>query len=283
MQKKGYTICFTGKRVTLIFLPVFILLLNRPLSANENYPLGSRAAAMGNAAVALSDIWSVHHNQAGLASIFAIRAGFHSENKFMVPEFGLQAFALAIPTKPGTLGVSYTYFGFSKYNESKLGLAFGRMFGERISAGIQINYIYTYIAEDYGDTGSLTVEGGFIAQPADGLFIAAHVYNPIGTEIKTYYDEPVPTILSFGLAGYLSERLLIAAEAEKELDHRVVFKAGLEMSFLGSLYLRTGLSSRPVQSSFGIGYVFGKLAADLAFTNHQVLGFTPHLSVSYTF
>ena len=283
MYKKGQIIRIAGKRILLIFLPVFHFFGSFHISANENYPLGSRAAAMGNASVAVSDIWSVHHNQAGLASLFAVQAGFHHENKFMVPEFGLQALAVAVPARPGTIGLSYTYFGFSKYNESKVGLAFGRKFSERISAGLQVNYLYTYIADDYGDTGNITVEGGFIIQPVDGLFVAAHVYNPTGTTIRTYYDEPVPTILRFGIAGYLGDRILAAVETEKEIDHEPVFKAGLEAGVVGSLYLRTGIISRPVQGSFGLGYKFGGLNADIAFTNHRLLGFTPHFSISYVF
>ncbi len=283
MHKKRPALFVIIKGIIFILIPGFLFLYTDSLSANNNYPLGSRAAAMGNAAVAISDLWAVHHNQAGLAALSSFQAGFHHENKFMVPEFGLQALALALPVKPGTIALSYTYFGFSKYNESKLGLAFGRRFGESFSAGIQVNYLHTYIADDFGDNSSLTVEGGFIAQPVTGLFIAAHIYNPNRTKIQTYYNEPVPTILRFGLAGLLGDRILAVFEAEMETAQKAVYKAGVEMGVLGSLYLRTGISSSPVQSSFGIGYILNRLVADLAFTNHQILGFTPHFTISYIF
>ncbi len=274
----------TGRSAVRLLMPVFVFCVtSTQLSANENYPLGSRPASMGNAFVAISDIWSVHHNQAGLARLRSFRAGFHHENRFMVPEFGLQAVAGVFPVRPGTIGVSYTYFGYTRYNESKLGLAFGRGFGERFSAGVQVNYLYTHIAEDYGDTGSVTVEGGFMAEPVDGLFVAAHIYNPTRAKRYTYYGEPVPTVMRFGVSGYLSGRLLAAAEVEKDFDNRMIFKGGGEISFMDSLWLRTGLTTDPVQASFGIGYAIGGLTADLAFTNHQVLGLTPHFSISYTF
>lgn len=283
MYRMIHTACFAGKRILWVFFPFLFLFCHHSLNANDNYPLGSRAAAMGNAAVAINDIWSVHHNQAGLGYLSALQAGFHHENKFLVPEFGLQALALAVPTRPGTIGFSYSYFGFSKYNESKLGLAFGRMFGNRLAAGIQVNYLYTYIAEDYGNAGNITVEGGLVAEPVSGLFIAAHVYNPTGTDIKTYYDEPVPTVFRIGLAGYLGERILAGLEAEKEMERRTVFKAGAEMGVIESLYLRAGIASDPFHSSFGLGYIFGGIIADIAFTRHQVLGFTPHFTISYIF
>jgi hypothetical protein len=272
---------FTGKISIMVFFPVFLFCLCGAVFANENHPLGSRAAAMGNAAVAVSDLWSVHHNQAGLASINSFQAGMHHENRFMVPEFAVQAMALALPTRPGTIAVSYTYFGFSKYNETRFGLGFGKKLGEKLSAGVQFNYLHTFISGDYGNSGNITAEGGFIFQPADRLFIAAHIYNPARTGMQTYYEQLIPAVLKFGLAGYLGEKIFAAAETEKAHDHRAIFKAGLEMGFGEPLYLRAGISSGPVKGSFGAGYVFGRLVADIAFTDHPVLGFTPHFTLSY--
>jgi hypothetical protein len=283
MGTKGHTTCLSGKMIILFCFPVFNLLFPVQADANENYPIGSRPAAMGNASVATGDLWSVHHNQAGLALLNSLQVGIHHENRFMVPEFGLQAVALAVPARPGVIGLSYSYFGFSRYNESKLGLAFGRRFGERLATGVQINYLHTYIAEDYGTTGNITVEGGFIAQPVDGLYIGAHIYNPTRTRITTYYDNPVPVIFRFGMAGHFDQKIIAVAEVEKEADFRPVFKAGIEIGVHGPLFLRTGIRSDPVQPSFGIGYILGSLFADLAFTNHRQLGLTPHFSLSYIF
>ncbi len=280
MHKKGHSALLAGKWIMVVFFPAFFFIPQKSFPG-ANYPFGSRAAAMGNAAVTTSDLWSVHHNQAGLASLSAIQAGFHYENKFLVPDLGLQALALAVPASPGTLGLSYTRFGISRYYESKLGLAFGRMFGEKISAGIGINYLYTYIADDYGDSGSLSVEGGFITQPFDGVFVAAHIYNPTRMKNVVHYGVPFPSIMRMGIAAFAGDRILAAAEAMKESGRKTVFRAGLEMGFQGPFYLRAGVASGPVQTSFGLGYIYGKLLADLAFTNHQQLGYSPHISISY--
>jgi hypothetical protein len=280
MHNKGYLTFLTGKRIILIFFPV--LFISPQYSyPSENYPLGSRAAAMGNATVMISDLWSVHHNQAGLASLTAIQAGFHYENRYFLPELGLHALAIAVPASPGTLALSYTYFGFTQYNESKLGLAFGRMFGERISAGIQLNYLHTFISGDYGSGGNLTVEGGIIIRALEGLLVAAHLYNPARTKNIVSYGEPLPVILRVGMAGLFGENILTSVEAQKETGRRTVFKAGLETVFHGPFFLRAGITTVPVQGSFGLGYIHGKLTADLAFTNHQQLGYSPHITINY--
>ncbi len=280
IYKQREILVFVTRRLSFF---IFFYSLLCPAFANENHPLGSRAAAMGNSAVTIFDIWAVYHNQAGLAGINSITAAIHYENRFNISEFGLRAAALAIPVRPGTIGFSYSFFGFAKYYESKTGIAFGRYFGEKVAAGLQVNYLHIYIAEDYGSSGNLTAEGGFIAEPAEGLLVAAHVYNPTGTKIKTHYSEPVPTIFRFGIGYRFGRDVFASVEAEKEIDRKVVFSAGLEAGFYGSIYLRTGINSAPVQNSFGVGYFYRGLNADIAFTNHQVLGFTPQISVSYTF
>lgn len=252
------------------------------IRGNDNYPAGSNAAAMGNAAVVSKGFWSLFHNQAGLATLESVTFGIHHENRFSVPEFALHAFGAAVPTKPGTIGFNFTYFGFSKYNEIKTGLSFGRQFGNNFSAGIQLNYLRTHISDHYGNASNLTVEGGFIATPMENFFIGAHIYNPVRATIKTWHNQPIPTILKFGLGYHFGDRAIVNIETEKDLDKKAIFKAGAQISVVENFVLRTGISGRPMQSSFGLGYLFRGLQADLAFTNHYILGLTPHISITYS-
>jgi hypothetical protein len=279
MLNKGYN-AFAGRWTQMILFPV-LYFMPVALFPNENYSLGSRSAAMGNASVMISDLWSVHHNQAGLASLSSVQAGFHYDNKFLVQELGVHALALAMPARPGTIALSYTYFGFSQYNETKAGLAFGRMFGPGISAGIRINYLHTYIASDYGKSGYATVEGGIITRPAEGVFIGAHIYNPFRPRNVLCNGERMPLIFRGGIAVMVGDNVMTSLEIQHETNRRAVFRSGLEIGVQGPLFLRAGINSNPVQSSFGFGYVYGRLAADLAFTFHQLLGYSPHITVSY--
>jgi len=273
----------TDRLVT--FLLLLLLFLREPCvyATQDNYPLGSRFAAMRNTSVMLPDLWSVSHNQAGLGWIQNLSIGFHHENKFIIPEYALQSLAIAIPTKPGTIGLNYSYFGYSKYHESKVGLSFGRVFGEYIAAGIQLDYLNTFIAEEYGNQGNLAIEGGIMAKPVDFLYIGAHVFNPTRTKISTYDEEPVPTIIRVGVGVQLFEMVFLGIETEKELDHKPINKAGIEVEPVNNLFLRAGISTNPTQTSFGIGYSLKGFRADLAFTVHQQLGLTPHFTLMYAF
>ncbi len=267
--------------IVMIIIPVLFYLDIRTCSAFHNFQAGSRAAAMGNAAITSSDLWSLYHNQAGLASMHTVHAGFHYENRFLVPELGFHALALAFPARPGTIGIGYSHFGFSGYHENKLGLAFARLYGKKFATGIRINYLHRFIAGGYGRSGRLLVEGGITVQPFEGVVVAAHIYNPAGAKMADNHNRSLPVITRIGISKLSGENLLVAAEIEKEQDSKVVFRTGLELGFSGPFYLRCGLGTRPVQTCFGMGYTTGKLSADMAFTNHRILGFSPHITVSY--
>jgi hypothetical protein len=253
-------------------------------AVNDNYPAGARVSGLSNSGVVLTDLWSNYHNQAGLTGVEKFTLGFHYENKYVVSEYGLHALALAIPTSRGTIGASVTFFGYSKYNESKISLAFGKPFGDKFSAGIQLDLLNIYQAEDYGNSTTLAVEGGIIAEPVDGLLIGAHVYNPTQSSYNTFEPEKVPTIFQVGMGYYFTEKLLIVVETEKDLRQKAVFEGGIEYHVIKSIYARFGISTYEMSSySFGVGFVHKGVKADMAFSQHQILGYTPHVSFSYSF
>lgn len=252
--------------------------------STENYLPGSRFAAMANASVMIPDIWSVAHNQAGLGYLSNTQFSFHYENKFMIPQYGLNAVALVVPTKSGTLGFSFTYFGYSKYHEMKTSLAYGKLFGEKFSAGIQLNYHNVFISDDYGKSSAISVEGGILFRPIKDLYIGAHVFNPSRSKFNTSEgSEYLPTTFRFGLGYHAMKKIWLALETEKETNLPAVMKLGLEVETLEHLYLRAGLATNPFLSSFGIGYRIAGFQADLAFSFHPQLGFTPHVTLNYRF
>lgn len=272
-------------RIATCSIPVWLILLYFLVSFTEiysqvNFPVGSRAAALSNAVVMDSDIWSVFHNQAGLGDYHNFSIGFHHENKYVVKEFALHALALTVPVKPGTFGFSYTYFGFPKYNESKIGLAFGKSLGEKFSAGIKMNYHYVYI-EAEEQRHALTVEGGIQYQPIDAIRIGIHVFNPTRSHLSPVFSDTITTTLRTGISYTPVEKLHMAVEAEKSLNYPFRLKSGIEYEIIQGITLRTGIITHPVQNSFGIGFEIRKISADVAFSHNAILGLTPHFSIQF--
>lgn len=254
------------------------------LKAADNYPVGARSAGVANASVTFSDVWSAFHNQAGLAQMKNISAGAYIENKFLISDLSLKAFTIAVPTsKVGTFALSATMFGGSLYNEKKVGVGYGKKLGEKFSAGVQLDYLSTYIAENYGTRSSFAVELGILAEPIKNLKLGAHVFNPNRAKVAEYADERIPAILRFGASYKFSEKILISAEEEKDIDQKSVFKAGLEYHVVDAVYLRGGISSNPSLSTFGFGLKIKQVVIDMAASWHQELGFSPQFSLSYVF
>ena len=266
-------------------LPALLLCILSPFSfAQVNFPIGSRAAALANAVVMDSGLWAVSHNQAGLGDYHCLSIGFHNENKYVIPEAALHALVLSVPLKQGTFGFSYSYFGYTLYNESKFGAGFGRRFGEKFSAGIQLNYHYIYIsslypnAGDYENQHALTVEGGIQYKPIRAIRIGVHVFNPSRSRLSPSSKDTLMTTVRAGLSYCPFKKLWMAIETEKSLNHNLQIKTGIEYEIYEGLFLRTGIITHPVQNTFGLGFNISRIKADVAFSHDPVLGFTPHLS-----
>jgi len=146
-------------------------------AGNINYPAGARSAGLSGASVTLSDAWGTFNNQAALSFLKKPIIGFYFENKFLVQEFELQAGTFAVPFKPGTFGFCYRFFGYSKYNEAKFGLAYGRKFTNHFAVGVQVDYLQTHIAESYGNYNAITAEIGMLAEPIKNFNIGFQIYN----------------------------------------------------------------------------------------------------------
>jgi len=246
--------------------------------------LGARSAGMASASVTLTDIWASANNQAGLGYLEKPVAAIYYENRLNVRGLALQAGAFAIPIHSTVVGVNYRYFGYSKYNESKFGLAVAKKLGEKFAIGVQMNYFHTYFAGDYGNVGSLNGEIGLMYEPVENLIIGAHLFNVTQSRQKVNLDERMPTIMRFGIGYRIMDRAIISFETEKNLRMDAVFKGGLEYNLLDDLFLRCGVSTGNLyQYAFGLGYGWKWITIDIAFGHHKFFGYSPHISLSAKF
>ncbi len=274
------------KLLSLIIL--LVLPMNQmPLVAADNQLSGSRAAAMANASVALFDFWAISHNQAGIAGIEAFTAGMYTGNRFSQTEMPEASFAAILPAGSGNLGFSLQHFGGSLYAEQKAGLTYARFFGNKLSAGIQLNYMLTSISEGYGRAAAFTAEIGFIYEIAPGLFLGTHLFNPTKSILKTETHHPVEeyisSVIRSGLVYQIGSKVLLSAEVEKDIRHAAVPKIGLEYNFIESIVVRAGISNNPMLNAFGFGFTKGSMQLDISASHHYLLGYSKQAGIIYSF
>lgn len=266
---------------TLQLLSFLILIGTTCRAGGDNNPIGARSAGMANASVTLFDLWSIHHNQAGLAALDSFSVGIYYKNQFLINELSLKGVALAIPVGPGTFGIAVNNFGYDLYSESKFALAYAMKFGPALRAAVQLDYLHTQIGEGYGSQGAVAAEVGVQARLIEGLWLGAHIYNVNRAKMGDFNNERIPTIFRLGLSYTFSEKLLMAIETEKDIEMRAAYKVGIEYVIIPELSLRGGVSTKPTTVYAGIGINLRRFKIDIASAFHQTLGASPEISITY--
>ncbi len=251
--------------------------------AQSNTHFGGRSAGMAYASVTLSDVWSSHNNQAGLAWMKSKKVGVYYQNKFALKQLSNVGLAYAHPMKKGIFAVQWSHFGYSLYQENKVGLAYALLLSEKLSLGVQLDYLNTKLGGMYGSKNTLAGEVGLQAKLSSELTLGVHIYNPTRAKLNDYNQEAVPTIMRLGLGYNFSKKVLVTLETEKDIDHKPVLKAGVEYLAHKKMYVRGGVATGPTLASFGLGLNMEQYKLNIATTYHQVLGFSPELSFTYTF
>lgn len=85
----------------------------------------------------------------------------YGERRFLLNELNNYTSVIAVSTSSGNFGLKTTYNGFSDYNETQIGLAYGRSLGKKIDVGVQFNYNAVQIS-GYGNASAITFEAGTI-------------------------------------------------------------------------------------------------------------------------
>jgi len=226
------------------------------------------------------DVFSFHSNQASLAKIKTLSAGLYGEKRFLLNELGLYDAAVTLPTSSGNFGLDACYYGFSDYNESQVGLAYGRSLGSRIDIGVQFNYYSVRIA-GYGNASAINFEIGTIFHLTENLNAGLHAYNPVGGGLGKNKEEKIASVYSAAIGYDASENFFISLEIEKQEDKPVNVNAGLQYKFLAQLLARMGISTATSSIYFGIGFELRSMRFDVTAAYHPQLGITPGLLLAF--
>jgi len=261
---------------------LFLLLNLIVFAGGETLTVGAGNTAMGGTSSTSQNIFSAHNNPAGMAYVKNIGFGIFAGKPFVVKEVNRFNISSVIPIKKiGSFGFDVNHFGYSAYNETSLGFSYARSFSEVISVGLKFDYLRLAIT-DNGAKGFFAFGVGLQYQPIKVLRIGAFVYNPISSKLSNEFQEKIATNFVLGLSYLPSEKLIINIDAEKELNEKIRFKAGIEYKPIKLLFLRIGAATNPTLVSFGLGSEFKGFKLDVAASYHLQLGISPQVSLVYT-
>lgn len=238
-------------------------------------PISAIYLGLGAYSTQHGDVFSFVNNQAALAQIKNPVVGVYGEKRFLLNETSLYTAAIAVPSSLGNFGLSIKYFGFKNFNESQVGLAYGRSLGKKVDIGVQFNY-YGYRVPAHNSDNTVNVEIGAIVHLTDKLNAGVHVYSPVGGEFSKT-DEKLTSAYTIGLGYDASERFFVSAELVKEEDYPVNLNAGVQYRFAKQFFARAGIASATSASYAGVGLGWGNFRLDITGSYHPQLGWSPGL------
>ena len=259
---------------TLLFYCLFWVSLSSTAQTLRQ-PISAIYPGLGAYSTQHGDVFSFVNNQAALAQVKNPTAGVYGEKRFLLNETSLYTAALAVPSSLGNFGVSVKYFGFKNFNESQVGLAYGRSLGNKVDIGVQFNY-YGYRVPAYNSDNTVNFEIGAIVHLTDKLNAGVHVYSPVGGEFSKT-NEKLTSAYTFGLGYDASERFFVSAELVKEEDYPVNLNAGVQYRFAKQFFARAGIASATSAAYAGVGLGWGNFRLDLNGSYHPQLGWSPGL------
>lgn len=254
--------------------------------ASGNEPgtaVGARSASLGQAYTSVrGDFWSLFHNPAGITGTEAFSLGAYVERRFLLTELTYGYAGAVLPFADNqAAGISVGSFGFSAYRSNHAALTYGITVLDKISIGARANYTSLNI-QDYGGTSSFYVDVGVHTQVTKSVSVAFTVYNANRASLESQNGvEIIPTVLSAGLAYQPTEKVTILADVQKDIDHPLSFRGGIEYEIVPALHARVGMSTEPLTLTAGLGVNWKQFQLDLAFAYHEQLGYTPHFSLTY--
>ncbi len=259
------------------FIILFSVLNATAFAQNTNVTSNS----LGGCGLTQANVWSNLSNQAGLAEITQLSVGVSTKNSFGIKELSTHVAIFALPVSGGVFGLNVAYTGFELYNETKIGLAFGKKLSKSFNVGIQADYLGIYADGSTNNKNSFTFEIGAQKRLMRDLTLGTHIFNPIA--VKLNETEVIPTIFKLGLRYDANSKVSVFTETELENGENGILKAGLEYKIIEQFQLRTGFSTNPAKNTFGIGYTLNNIKVDIAINRHQLLGYSPQFSISSTF
>ena len=265
-----------------ILLSTF-LLSSYSLLSQGIYPVGARSVAMGSASLGNEDIWAYFQNPGALGFVTSGGAGISYQNRFAMKELQSQGIAFVQPLKTGVISIGAQNYGYQTFKSYRVGAGYSLKLAENLSAGVQLNYQGIRLPEYYGSENTVTAEFGFLARVNESWKIGFSVFNLGRTKLSDFEDDRLSTLFRLGTTYTISKKLFFTVEANKDVDSKIQFRGGMEYEALKNFYLRAGISSNPTELSFGMGYKWKKIQLDAASNYHQVLGFSPAISFTYSF
>lgn len=243
--------------------------------------IGARSVAIGQTGTAVpGDQWAIFSNTA-LMTTDQRQVSFYGFRYVGFTEISDLAASGSYPADFGTFGAAFHRFGFDLFNETHLRLAYKRQFNH-VHAGLGINYAHVQQGGGYGSAGALGIHLGIAAQIIESVWLGARATN-INQPTYDNTEEYLPRELAIGISYFPSDRLMLTADAVKDVRFPLSVRTGAEIELINGLHARTGITTQPETYAGGFGYRTAQWQINIGVQQHIPLGLSPAIDLGVTF
>lgn len=271
------------RQTCCLFFSFLLIALNTSFAQEYKTPTGAPYIGLGAYSQQLNDVFAMQHNQAALGNQKNFAVGVFGERRFMLEDLSSYSLAIVLPTGSGSFGIQGSRFGFDGYNETEAGLGYGLSLGKKIAVGGRINYFSRQVA-GYGNASVVNAEAGVILYLTPKLTAGAHTYNPVSSKFGENKDEKLFSLYRFGVGYDVSASVSLIAEVQKKESQPVSIVSAIHYQFQEKFFAKLGISSESANLFAAAGLSLNdQFRLDVFASHHRQLGFSPGLTIQYTF
>ena len=269
VQKKLY-LC----RVIRFVLILLALILGHVVGQSQVSNVMPTSAHIANIQTARTDDWSSFHNPASMVQEHGWQLAAQYENRYFLSSLNTAMLQVAYCNKYVNVGIGYSFFGYSKYQEMMAGVAFARSFG-KFSIGLQANYLTLYCGDELGYKGTVIPQIGMTVNVLPELTIGVHGFNPFVQvlAIEDQVERKLPAIYSVGMDYCWQKVLHWSVQADYDIQASWRVAMGLEWQAIERLVVKVGAYyQQQFVGCMGVAVTWDRLRLDANFELHPLLG-----------
>ncbi|MBI2915845.1 MAG: hypothetical protein HYY07_03205 [Elusimicrobia bacterium] len=252
------------------------------MASFEYKPAGARSQSLsGTCSAPSGDATAPFWNPAALSFLSQGEWVSFYTQLFSLKELRYGGTAIAVPTKMGAFGSSYSQFGFSQYMERQMILSHSLSLSEGVWMGYSLKGLFLQI-EGFGSSSAFGLDIGLNTTLSEKLRLGLFARN---LNRPTIGDggETIARSFSIGFSYQLVYGLHWMLDYERTDFKPPLWKSGLELDLNRSFFFRSGFNSPPLSISGGFGSRIGRTSFDYAYQHHLTLPGSHHFSLGFKF
>jgi len=249
-------------------------------SQSGYYKNGAGGFGRADASVTDSDSWSLFNNVGSLAdSPHNKSVSFSYRNFYAIQGLYSASSAVNYPIGPVNMAMGVFRYGDDLFSEQFILFGAGHKI-RHTSIGLSVHY-FQFHGEQIGRGEALAFSFGGLTRLNSELAIGAYIFNLNQAKISRITGEKIPTVMNLGIEYKTRSGIKANIEAEKEIDEKVNIRSGLEYGYRQKFFIRTGITTYPFTSSYGIGLNSGRFLINYGVRRSGKLGISHMISVEF--